>query len=180
MIRKNKIDHISGYGTLIGTGGIEVKAEGRPAEMVRAKHIILATGARPRTIPGIAIDRRRIISSTEAMNLTEQPKSMIIIGAGAIGIEFAYFYNALGTKVTVVEMMPTILPVEDGELTKMMESSLKKQGIEILTQTKVESVKPGANDVAVVVSTSDGKKELKGDVALMAIGVQGNVENLGL
>jgi dihydrolipoamide dehydrogenase len=180
LMRKNKIDHMPGYGTLVGNGGIEVKAEGRPAERVTAKHIILATGARPRTIPGVAIDRRRIISSTEAMNLTEQPKSMIIIGAGAIGIEFAYFYNAIGTRVIVVEMMPTILPVEDGELTKMMESSLKKQGIEILTQTKVESVKPGASDVTVVVSAADGKKELKGDIALMAIGVQGNIENLGL
>ena len=180
LMRKNRIDHIHGYGTLLGNGGIEVRNEGKPAEKVTAKHIIVATGARPRTVPGVAIDRKRVISSTEAMNLSEQPKSMIIIGAGAIGIEFAYFYNAIGTKVTVVEMMPGILPVEDGELTKMMESSLKKQGIEILTQTKVESVKPSANDVAVIVTTAEGKKELKADVALMAIGVQGNVENFGL
>jgi dihydrolipoamide dehydrogenase len=114
------------------------------------------------------------------MNLSQQPKSMVIIGAGAIGIEFAYFYNAIGTKVTVVEVMPTILPVEDAELTKLMEASLRKQGIEIFTQTKVESVKPGANDVSVVVTTAEGKKELKGEVALMSIGVQGNVENFGL
>jgi len=180
LMRKNKIDHISGYGTIVGNQDIEVKAEGKPVQSVKAKHVILATGARPRTIPGVAIDRKRILSSTEAMNLTQQPKCMIIIGAGAIGIEFAYFYNAIGTKVTVVEMMPTVLPVEDAELTKMMESSLKKQGIEILTQTKVEHVKPGANDVTIAVTTSDGKKELKGDVVLMAIGVQGNVENLGL
>ncbi len=180
LMKKNKIDVMPGYGILLGNGGIEIRAEGKPAEKITAKHIILATGARPRTVPGAAFDRKRVISSTEAMNLPEQPKSMIIIGAGAIGIEFAYFYNAIGTKVTVVEMMARILPVEDAELTKMMESSLKKQGIEFLTNTKVESVKAGANDVTVVVSSEGVKKELKGEVALMAIGVQGNVENFGL
>jgi dihydrolipoamide dehydrogenase len=180
LMRKNKIEHIPGYGVLLGNGAIEIRAEGKPDEKVTAKQIVVATGARPRTIPGVPIDRKRVISSTEAMNLTDQPKSMIVIGAGAIGIEFAYFYNAVGTKVTVVEMMPSILPVEDAELTKMMEASLKKQGIEILTQAKVESVNPGSNDVTVTVTAADGKKELKGDVALMAIGVQGNVENFGL
>jgi dihydrolipoamide dehydrogenase len=106
---------------------------------------------------------------------------MIIVGAGAIGIEFAYFYNSLGTKVTVVEMMPGILPVEDRELTRALESSLKKQGIDILTETKVESVKPGAQEVRITVSQAGGeKRELAGELALMAVGVQGNVENLGL
>ncbi|MFN0159188.1 MAG: dihydrolipoyl dehydrogenase [Bacteroidota bacterium] len=180
LMKKNKIDYMPGYGTLLGKGGIEVKAESKPTEKVVAKHIIIATGARARSVPGVAIDRKRIITSTEAMTLPEQPKSMIVVGAGAIGMEFAYFYNSLGTKVTVVEMMPTILPVEDRELTKQMETSFKKQGIEILTQTKVESVKSGASDVTVVVTTPEGKKELKGDVALIAIGVQGNVEGFGL
>ncbi|MBM2845971.1 MAG: lpdA [Bacteroidetes bacterium] len=180
LMKKNKIDYMPGYGTLLGNGVIEVKAEGKPAEKVRAKHIIIATGARARSIPGVAIDRKRIITSTEAMNLPEQPKSMVIVGAGAIGIEFAYFYNAIGTKVTVVEMMPGILPVEDRELTKLMQSSFRKQGIDILTETKVESMKAGANEVTVVVTTPEGKQELKGDVALMAIGVQGNVEGFGL
>lgn len=180
LMKKNKIDYMPGYGTLLGKGAVELKAEGKPVERVIAKHIILATGARARSIPGVAIDRKRIITSTEAMTLPEQPKSMIIVGAGAIGMEFAYFYNSIGTKVTVVEMMPTILPVEDRELTKLMEASFKKQGIEILTSTKVDSVKAGAKEVAVVVTTPEGKQELKGDVALVAIGVQGNVENLGL
>jgi dihydrolipoamide dehydrogenase len=180
LMKKNKIDHLPGHAALLGKGAIEIKAEGKLAEKVSAKHIILATGARARTLPGVAIDRKRIITSTEAMNLNERPRSMIIVGAGAIGIEFAYFYNALGTNVTVVEMMPGILPIEDRELTKMLESSLKKQGITILTEAKVDSVKPGASDVSVVVSSSEGKKELKADVALMAIGVQGNVESLGL
>jgi dihydrolipoamide dehydrogenase len=180
LMKKNRIEYMPGFGSLLGDGAIELKAEGKPAERVTANHIILATGAHARTIPGVAIDRKRIITSTEAMTLPEQPKSMVVIGAGAIGMEFAYFYNSLGTKVTVVEMMPGILPVEDRELTKLMESSLRKQGLEILTDTKVESVRPGANDVTVGVSTSEGKKELKGDVALMAIGVQGNVESIGL
>ena len=180
LMKKNKIEVFSGQARLAGEGRVEIKAEGKEDLLVGARHIVLATGARPRTLPGVAIDRKRVISSTEAMVLSEQPKSMLILGAGAIGIEFAYFYNALGTKVTVVEMMPGILPVEDRELTRLLEASLRKQGIEILTGTKVESVRPRANDVAVSVSSSGVKKELVADVALMAIGVQGNVENLGL
>lgn len=180
LMKKNKIDHIAGHAVLAGKGLVEVRPAGKAPENVRATHIILATGARPRSIPGVAIDRKRVISSTEAMNLPDQPKSLIVIGAGAIGIEFAYFYSSLGTKVTVIEMMPSVLPIEDGELTKQLESSLKKQGIVIHTNAKVESVKPGAGDVTVAVSTNDGRTELKADMALMAVGVQGNIENLGL
>lgn len=180
LMKKNEIDYIAGYGTFVGNNTIEVKQKDGTTLKVSAKHIIVASGARARSIPGVTIDRKRIITSTEAMSLSEQPKSMIVVGAGAIGIEFAYFYNALGTKVTVVEMMPGILPVEDRELTKEMERSFKKQGIEILTDTKVESVKATATEVTAVVITPQGKKELKGDVALMAIGVQGNVEGFGL
>jgi dihydrolipoamide dehydrogenase len=180
LMKKNKIDSLQGYATLAGNGTIEVKAAGKPVENVAARHIIIATGARPRMLPGVPIDRRRTITSTEAMTLPEQPKSMIIVGAGPIGIEFAYFYNALGTNVTVVEMMPGILPIEDRELTKLLETSLKRQGIEILTATSVVNVKPAANGVSVIVSSGDTKKELNADVALMAVGVQGNVENIGL
>ncbi len=180
LMKKNKIDYMAGYGTLQGNGVIEVKPKEGATFKIAAKHIIVATGARARSIPGVTINRKHIITSTEAMTLSEQPKSMIVVGAGAIGIEFAYFYNALGTKITVVEMMPGILPVEDRELTKEMERSFKKQGIDILTDTKVGSVKSSASDVTVIVNTPEGKKELKGDVALMAIGVQGNVEGFGL
>jgi dihydrolipoamide dehydrogenase len=180
LMKKNKIEVFAGFARLTGKGVVEVRAEGKENRKVRATHIILATGARPRTLPGVAIDRKRVISSTEAMILPEQPGSMIIIGAGAIGIEFAYFYNALGTKTTVVEMMPGILPIEDRELTRLLEGSLRKQGIEILVDTKVESVKPRSNDVVVTVTSADGRKDLAADVALMAIGVRGNVENLGL
>lgn len=180
LMRKNKIDYMSGYGTFCGGNAIEVKPKEGATFKVSAKHIIVATGACARSLPGVTIDRKRIITSTEAMTLSEQPRTMIVIGAGAIGVEFAYFYNALGTKVTIVEMMPGILPIEDRELTKELEKSFKKQGIEILTETKVESAKASASDVTVIVSGPEGKKELKGDVALMAIGVQGNVEGFGL
>lgn len=179
LFKKNKIDHISGFGKIISKGKIEVSKDGKTLETIDAKHIIVATGAGPRTIPGVEIDRKKIISSTEAMILQEVPKSMLIIGAGAIGVEFAYFYNSFGAKVTLIEMMPNILPVEDKEISKLLESNLKKAGIEIFTESKVEKVKVGEN-VGITVSTNDGAKELTADVALMAIGVQGNVENIGL
>lgn len=180
LMKKNKIEHISGHARLTGKGGIEVTGSDGKKRPVNAAHIILATGARPRSVPGVTIDRKVVITSSEAMTLVTRPESMIIVGAGAIGIEFAYFYNALGTKVTVVEMLPTILPVEDREITKLMEASLKKQGIEILTGTRVEKVSTGASGVTAEVSSPDGKRSLAGTIALMAVGVQGNVEDLGL
>ncbi|MEP0823831.1 MAG: dihydrolipoyl dehydrogenase [Ignavibacterium sp.] len=179
LMKKNKIDVVKGYGKLTGKTTLSVSNDGKVTDTIRSKAIIIATGARPRSVPGVEIDRKKVITSTEAMTLKEQPKSMAIIGGGAIGIEFAYFYNAIGTKVTVVEMMPGILPLEDREMTKLVESSLKKSGIEILTSTKVEGVKAG-NEVEVTVSSEEGKKTIKAEVALMAIGVQGNSENLGL
>jgi dihydrolipoamide dehydrogenase len=179
LMKKNKIEVIQGTGRLTGRNSIEVDKEGKVTDTIRTKFTILATGGRPRTIPGVTIDGKRVITSTEAMTLPELPKSLVVIGGGAIGIEFAYFYNALGTKVTVVEMLPSILPKEDKEVTKLLESSLRKQGIEILTNAKVESVAV-ANDVTLKVSTKEGMKEVKGEIALMAVGVQGNVENIGL
>jgi dihydrolipoamide dehydrogenase len=179
LFKKNKVEHIAGFGKLLGTGKIDVTREGKSVETVSAKHIIVATGARPRALPNVRFDAKQIISSSEAMSLAALPKSMLVIGAGAIGVEFAYFYNALGTKVTVVEMMPNILPVEDKEISKLLESSLKKSGITILTESKVEQVTTG-KEVKVTVATKEGKQEIKADVALMAIGVQGNVENMGL
>ena len=179
LMKKNKIEVISGSAKLTGRNSIEVSKDGKVVDTIKTKFTLLATGGRPRSIPGVTIDRKKVITSTEAMTLPELPKALLVIGGGAIGIEFAYFYNSLGTKVTVVEMLPSVLPKEDKEITKLLESSLKKQGIEILTNAKVESVVVG-NDVALKVSTKDGVQELKGDVALMAVGVQGNVENLGL
>jgi dihydrolipoamide dehydrogenase len=180
LMKKNKVASIAGSARLTGKGMIEISADGKPREAITAKHIVLATGSRPRSVPGIQIDRKRIITSMEGMSLAHQPESMVIIGAGAIGVEFAYFYNALGTKVTLVEMMEGILPVEDREITKLMESSLKKQGIEVLTGTRVESVKSTPDYVTVGIIGATGKRDLKASMALVAVGVQGNVENLGL
>jgi dihydrolipoamide dehydrogenase len=180
LMKKNKIDQISGSGRLLSADTIEVRAEGKATTTVKGQHIIVATGARPRPIPGVTIDRKRIITSTEAMSLPEQPASMVIIGAGAIGIEFASFYNTIGTKVTVVEMMPTILPIEDKELTKVLETSLRKNGIQFLTESRVETITAGPDNVKVSVQNSAGTQELTADVTLVAIGVQGNVEAIGL
>jgi dihydrolipoamide dehydrogenase len=179
LMKKNKIEVIMGTARLTGKSTLEVSSNGKVTDTVKSKNIILATGGRPRTIPGVTIDRKKIITSTEAMTLPEQPKSLVVIGGGAIGIEFAYFYGSLGTKVTVVEMLQSVLPMEDREITKILDSSLKKLGIDIHTNTKVEGVQIGTG-VTVKVSGPEGTKEVKGDVALMAIGVQGNVENLGL
>jgi len=179
LMKKNKIEVVAGTAKLTGKSSLEVSSDVKSVDTIKSKNIILATGGRPRSIPGVTIDRKKIITSTEAMTMSEQPKSMVVIGGGAIGIEFAYFYASLGTKVTVVEMLPAILPNEDREITKILESSLKKLGIEIFTNAKVQSVQVGGG-VTVKVSGTEGTKEVKGDVALMAIGVQGNVEDLGL
>jgi dihydrolipoamide dehydrogenase len=179
LMKKNKIEVIPGTARLVSKNAIEVSKDGKTTDTIKTKFTIIATGGRPRTIPGVTIDRKKIITSTEAMTLPELPKSLLVIGGGAIGIEFAYFYNSFGTKVTVVEMLPSILPKEDKEITKLLESSLKKQGVEILTNAKVESVDV-TSDVALRISTKEGAKEPKGELALMAVGVQGNVENLGL
>jgi dihydrolipoamide dehydrogenase len=179
LMKKNKIEVISGTAKLISKNSIDVTKENKVIETIRSKNIILATGGRTRSIPGIDIDRKKIITSTEAMSLPEQPKSMIIIGGGAIGVEFAYFYNSFGTKVTIVEMLSSILPNEDKEISKILDSSLKKTGIDILTDTKVEGIKIG-QDVTVTVAGKDGRKEITGNMALMAVGVQANIEDLGL
>jgi dihydrolipoamide dehydrogenase len=179
LMKKNKIDVIPGTAKLTGRNSISVSSNGKVTETIKSKNIVIATGGRPRSLPGVTIDRMKIITSTEAMILEAQPKELIVIGGGAIGIEFAYFYNAFGTKVTVVEMMPSVLPKEDKEITKILESSLKKQGIELLTNTKVESVEV-SKEVSIKVSGKEGSATLKGEIALMAVGVVGNVEGIGL
>ncbi len=179
LMKKNKIEVLTGTGRISGRNTVEVSNGGKITDTVKTRFVILATGGRPRTIPGITIDHKKVITSMEALTLPQLPKSLLVIGGGAIGIEFAYFYNAFGTKVTVIEMLPSILPKEDKEITRLLESSLKKQGIEILTNAKVESAVV-SGDVTLKVATKEGTKELKGELALMAVGVQGNVENLGL
>ncbi len=181
LMKKNKITPIYGSAKLIGKN--KVRVEGKDGKKdYEARNIIIATGARPREIPGARFDGKSIISSKEAMSLDEAPKSLIVIGAGAIGIEFAYFYSVLGTKVTVLEAQDTILPVEDREISAVVQKSMKHRGVDIKTGVFVEGVKKTKNGVEVTFKKGrDGKPEtLKGDKCLMAIGVQGNVENLGL
>lgn len=179
LMKKNKVEVISGTGKLTGKTLIEVSKDGKVTTTVKTKNVILATGGRPKRIPGIEIDRKTVITSSEAMVLETQPKEIIIIGGGAIGVEFAYFFNAFGTKVTIVEMLPSLLPNEDKDIIKILEGSLKKQGIEILTSTKVESVSSG-NNVTVSVTGLDGSKKLTADLALVAVGITGNVDGIGL
>ncbi len=181
LFKKNKIEKISGYGKFVSPNKISVlDAYGKEVSQVEGKNIIISTGARPRELPGIKIDRKKVVTSTEAMILESIPKEMIIIGAGAIGAEFAYFYNAFGTKITLIEMMPTVLPVEDAEVTAQLEREFKKQGIEVLTETKVESAAASGDGVSVKISNKKGSKELKADIALVAIGIQGNSDGIGL
>lgn len=181
LMRKNKIDVISGFGKLLAPGKLEVTdAEGKKSTL-SAKNIIIATGARSRNIPAIPQDGKKIIGYREAMTLPTQPKSMVVVGSGAIGCEFAYFYNSLGTKVTIIEFLPNILPLEDEEVSKQLEKSFKKSGIEILTGTSVEQATATKNGCEVKVKNAKGETQvIECDIVLSAIGVQTNIENIGL
>src|SRR4026209_2085843 len=182
LMKKNNVTTFMGSAKLGGKGVVEIyDANQTLKETISASRILLATGARARALPGIAFDGTRVISSTEAMILKEVPKSLLIIGAGAIGVEFAYFYNALGTKVTLVEMMPRILPIEDQEIADLLARSFKKSGIQIQTESKVSSLKVAGEGVEATIQNAKGESSvLKAELALMAVGVAGNVENLGL
>ena len=181
LIKKNKIDRVRGYGKLISANEIAIFDEvGKKIQTLSADKIIVATGARPRILPTIPVDRKDIITSTEAMILPEQPRELIIIGAGAIGIEFAYFYSVLGTKVTVLEMMDSILPIEDKEISDALAKILKKRGIEILTKAVVEKAEVRGDRVFVTIQINGETKELSANKVLSAIGVTGNIEGFGL
>lgn len=180
LMKKNKIDVIKGNGIFNDAHTLEVTGADGKKQTVSAKHIIIATGGRPRSIPGVEFDGNIIISSKEAMSLEKQPKSIVIMGAGAIGIEFAYFYNSIGTEVTVVEMLDQVLPIEDKDISRVVERSFKKAGIKIMTSTKVEAVKKLKNSVQVTVSKKGKNTVLSAEKALMAIGIRGNVENINL
>ncbi len=178
LFKKNKIELARGTGKLVKTGGrVALAVDGKPLD---AKNVMIATGARPKPIAGlIEHDGERVISYKEAMSLKAKPASIVIIGAGAIGIEFAYFYNALGTKVTVIEALPQILPVEDEEVSQALAKILTKSGIEIITGAKIERVEKGS--VAVDITDGKGqKRKITADICLLAAGVRGNIENLGL
>ncbi len=181
LFKKYKVTHIHAYGKISAQGVVGTyDKQGAHLDDIQAKHIIIATGARPRAIPGVEFDGKNIISYFEAMSLPSLPGSMIVLGAGAIGVEFAYFYHTLGTKVTLVEMMPNILPIEDEEVSKELERQFRKKGITLKTNTTVEQVEHTETGVRVNVKTAKGTEQLDTDVALMSIGIRGNVENIGL
>jgi len=181
LVKKNEIKRIRGFGKFISTNQIDVFDKNEKLiESVSADKIIISTGAHPKVVPSIPVDHKNIVTSIEAMNLSEQPKELIVIGAGAIGIEFAYFYNVLGTKVTVVEMLDNILPIEDKEISKELEKNFKKRGIEIHTGAVVEKAEVKEKKVKVTIKKGDEKIELSADKILSAIGVTGNVDGFGL
>ncbi|NDK56727.1 dihydrolipoyl dehydrogenase [Pontibacter fetidus] len=180
LFRKNKIDAIMGTGKVVAKGKVEVtNAEGK-TETVEATNIIIATGARSRELPNLPIDGKKIIGYRQAMALDKMPKSMVVVGSGAIGVEFAYFYNAMGTKVTIVEYMPNIVPVEDEEVSRQLAKSFKKAGINIMTESSVEKVDTSGDLCKVTVKTAKGEEILEAEVVLSAVGIQTNLENIGL
>ena len=175
LMKKNKIDVINGYGKIkpgkvVDVDGIEYQAD----------NIIIATGARSRVLPSIPQDGKKVIGYREAMSLSKQPKKMIVVGSGAIGVEFAYFYNSLGTEVTIVEYLPNLVPLEDHEISKELEKSFKKKGIKVLTSTEVTSINTKGKGVKATVKTKKGDEVISADVLLSATGIKSNIEDIGL
>jgi len=180
LFKKNKIDHIQGYGKLKKGGKVEVKDAAGKTTDYEAKHIILATGARSRELPSLPIDGKKIIGYREALVLEERPKKLLVVGSGAIGVEFAYFYSTIGSEVTVVEFLPRIVPVEDEEVSKQLERQFKKAGINILTSSEVTKVDTSGKGCVATVKTPTGEIKIEADVVLSAVGVATNLENIGL
>ena len=180
LMKKNKIDVVMGNGKLISPTKLEVTSADGKKQTLEAKNIVICTGARARELPALKLDGKKIIEYRKAMSLTDQPKSIIVVGSGAIGTEFAYFYNSIGTKVTIVEFLPRIVPVEDEEVSKELEKSFKKQGITIMVNSEVTSVDTSGDGVKAKVKTQDGEVTLEADVLLSAVGITANIENIGL
>ena len=179
LMKKNKIDVIEGHGKVLSGKKISV-SRGEKIFDYSAKHIIIATGARSKALPSMPHDGKKVIGYREAMTLPKQPKKLIIVGSGAIGIEFAYFYNAMGTEVTIVEYVDRIAPVEDEEVSKQLEKSFKKSGINIMTSAKVTAVDTKGKGVKATVETEKGEEFIDADIVLSAVGIKSNIENLGI
>ena len=179
LMKKNKISHIHGTGKIVSENSLEVTND-LGKEVIEAENIIIATGARPKTFPGMELDRKRIISSKEAMLLDQPPKDMIVIGSGAIGCEFAYFYNTFGTNVHILELADNILPLEDDEISKELKKSFNKNGIKVSLSTKVLKLESSKTKVRVLVETNNVQSYLESEIALLAVGVIGNIEGIGL
>ena len=180
LMKKNKIDVIMGMGKLNAKKEVEVTGADGKVTAVEGRHIILATGARARQLPNLPIDGKKVIGYREAMVMPQQPKSMIVVGSGAIGVEFAYFYNSLGTKVTIVEFLPRLVPVEDEDVSKELERAFRKKGLTVMTNASVEKVETNGDGVKATVKTEQGMQVLEADVVLSAAGIVANIENIGL
>lgn len=180
LMKKNKIDVINGFGKVKPGKKVDVTDKDGKVTEYTADNIIIATGARSRELPNLPQDGKKVIGYRQAMTLPEQPKSIIVVGSGAIGVEFAHFYNSMGTKVTIVEFMPNIVPVEDEDISKQMERSMKKAGITIMTNASVEKVDTSGNGVKATVKTAKGEEILEADIVLSAVGIKSNIENIGL
>ena len=179
LMKKNKIDVLNGHGKILAGKKVSVTLDDKTEEY-STKNIIIATGARSRELPNLSQDGKKIIGYRTAMTLPKQPKKLIVVGSGAIGIEFAYFYNAMGTEVTIVEFQDRIVPVEDEEISKQLERSFKKSGIKIMTSAEVIGVDTSGKGVKTTVKTSKGEEILSADIVLSAVGIKTNIENLGL
>jgi dihydrolipoamide dehydrogenase len=180
LFRKNKIETLVGHGKVLPGKKVEITAEDGKKTLHEAKHIILATGGRARELPALKIDNQKIIGYRKAMVLEKQPNSMVVVGSGAIGVEFAYFYNSIGTKVTIVEFLPRIVPVEDEEISKQLEKEYKKNGIDIYTGSEVTSVDTSGAGCKVKAKTPSGEITLECDIVLSAVGYTPNLENIGI
>ncbi|MFD0962490.1 dihydrolipoyl dehydrogenase [Pseudofulvibacter geojedonensis] len=180
LMKKNKIDVINGYGKVQAGKKVAVTSDDGKETVYSADHIIIATGARSRELPALPQDGKKVIGYRQAMTLPEQPKKMIVVGSGAIGVEFAYFYNSMGTEVTIVEYMPNIVPVEDKDVSKQLERSFKKSGMKIMTSAEVTKVDTSGKGVKATVKTKKGEEVLEADVLLSAVGIKTNIENIGL
>lgn len=180
LFKKNKIEHIAGHGKLKGAGKVEVTDEKGKKADYQAKHIIVATGGRSRELPNLKIDGKKILGYRDALSLKEQPKRMIVVGSGAIGVEFAYFYHAIGTEVTIVEFLPRIVPLEDEEVSKTLEKAFKKKGIKIHTSAEVTQVDTSGKACVATVKGQEGEFKVEADIVLSAVGISTNLEGLGL
>ncbi len=180
LMKKNKIDILEGNGKVKAGKKVDVTdADGKVTEY-SADHVIIATGARSRELPFLPIDGEKVIGYRKAMTLPKQPKSMIVVGSGAIGVEFAHFYNTMGTEVTLIEFMPNVVPLEDEEISKQFERSLKKSGIKVMTSSSVTKVDTSGKGVVATVDTKKGETTVEADIVLSAVGIKSNIENLGL
>ncbi len=180
LLKKNKVTVFDGWGKLLGGGKLTVEKDGKVFETLSAKHIIVATGARARTLPNLEPDGKLIWTYREAMTPEKMPKSLLVVGSGAIGIEFASFYNSMGAQVTVVEVMDRVLPVEDEEISKLAYKAFTKQGMKIITGAKVAKLDKSKTNVKATIETKKGKQEITVDNVIMAVGIVPNVENIGL